>query len=117
MQPFLAWVLELDACFAERGFGFVAWHGLDAAAPLNSAFAAMRVPRGRAFTGQAGLRAQAQAGAAVGCSRRIVPRCVFERSLGSFFGALCFARAGRGARHALVDRGRRNGEEVPGAWG
>ena len=41
---------------------------------------------------------------------------VSRRSFGSVFGALCFARAVRGARHALVDRGRRDGRGLSGAW-
>ena len=37
MQPFLGWVLELDACFAEEGFGPCAWYALNAVAPVNYA--------------------------------------------------------------------------------
>ena len=42
MQPFLGWVLELEACFAESGFWLRCWYGLDAVARVNCAFAAMR---------------------------------------------------------------------------
>ena len=37
MQPFLGWVLELDACFAERGFGGLHWYASNAVAPVNYA--------------------------------------------------------------------------------
>ena len=53
----------------------------------------------------------------MGSSRHIVPGGVSKRSLGSVFGALCFARAVRGARHTLVDRGRRDGRELSGLCG
>jgi hypothetical protein len=53
MQPFLGWVLELDACFAERGFWLRCLARLYAAAPVNP-LCSDAVPRGRAFT-EAGL--------------------------------------------------------------
>ena len=50
-----------------------------------------RFESGGGLTESTSLRAQAQRD--VGCSRRIVPGGVSERSFGSVFGALCFARA------------------------
>ena len=115
MQPFLGWVLELDACFAEEGFGPCAWYALNAVAPVNYALQRCAPLRERLNREQPAFARSL--GATVGSSRRIVPRGVSERLFGSIFGALCFARAVGGARHVLVDRGRRDGEEVPGAWG
>jgi hypothetical protein len=113
MQPFLAWVLELEACFAERGFWLRSLVRLNAAAPVNCASqrcASQRespLNRGRlAFEGRL-----SRCDLAVGSFREVSPSARSAR-----FSALCVSRA-RGERSSPHSRRPGTAGREGGRWG